>query len=196
MVIIHPDGRLAVDPRCYAPVYGGAERDPLEPYSEVLPRLFLGGTPDEDWLDTEGASGGGAGADPAAHFDAVVTLFPRARPWHTDAEELRCEFTGAQLHTPDVLDILDIAGWAHRRWAAGQRVLIRCQDGLNKSALIAALVDMMRGTSAEAAIRWVRAARAPIALSHREFVDWLVLHAVLPPLPPIADEDGECIGIR
>jgi protein-tyrosine phosphatase len=55
----------------------------------------------------------------------------------------------------------------------GKRVLIRCQAGWNRSGLIAALVVMLNGETAEDAITLLRENRSPYALCNPDFVDWL-----------------------
>lgn len=67
--------------------------------------------------------------------------------------------------------------WAHDRWTAGDRVLIRCQAGLNRSGLVTAMLLMLAGWPAEDAIRQIRRQRAEVALVNDDFVDWLVHNA-------------------
>jgi hypothetical protein len=59
----------------------------------------------------------------------------------------------------------------------GERVLIRCQAGVNRSGLVTALVLMLDGYSAREAIELIRERRAPAVLSNRHFVQWLVTEA-------------------
>lgn len=60
---------------------------------------------------------------------------------------------------------------------AADRVLIRCQAGLNRSGLVTALVLMLDGHSATEAVNQLRARRSPWALCNDAFVDWLVTDA-------------------
>jgi protein-tyrosine phosphatase len=57
-----------------------------------------------------------------------------------------------------------------RRWREGRSVLVTCHLGRNRSGLITALSLMMLGMTDEQAIRAVRAARGPMALSNEHFV--------------------------
>jgi protein-tyrosine phosphatase len=55
----------------------------------------------------------------------------------------------------------------------GRRVLVRCYHGYNRSGLVIAHALMRQGSSAEAAIRLIRARRSPWALHNDLFVEYL-----------------------
>ena len=116
----------------------------------------------------------GSGARP---FDAVVTLYAWARPVSWQVAELRYGFGDGALDTVDLERIVAAAVWAHARWAAGDRVLVRCQAGLNRSGLVTALVLMLAGWEPADAVRQLRVARSPHALCNAAFVAWLLRDA-------------------
>ena len=131
----------------------------------------MGGTADDDvvfvpsqrdsWLDDE------------KQYDAVVTLYAWAKPATWEVEELRYGFPDADLALADLDRLLRAARWAYERWQAGDRVLVRCQAGLNRSGLVTALVLMQDGYSPVEAIALIRLRRSPWALCNDDFVRWL-----------------------
>lgn len=157
----------------YAPSWVSDDQSPKNLYDEILPGLFQGGTPDEDWRADAFESGVPQDA-PAVHFDAVVTLFAWAQPCDWEVEELRYGFPDADPRHADMSRVVRAAQWAHERWRAGDTVLIRCQAGLNRSGLVTAMVLILDGASPEQAITRIRARRSPVALCNDHFVDWLL----------------------
>jgi hypothetical protein len=141
---------------------------------EILPGLFMGGTHDDatvaDPMPLRGLGGQRA-------YDAVVTLYAWAQPVDWEVEELRYGFGDGALHGEDITRVLRAAAWAHERWTSGDRVLVRCQAGLNRSGLVTALVLLLAGWEPAEAIRLIRARRSPHALFNRDFVRWLVTEA-------------------
>src|SRR3954453_15503791 len=142
--------------------------------SEILPGLFQGGTRDDDVVQVAQAGSGFGGHRP---YDAVVTLYAWAQPVPWEVEELRYGFGDCDIALADTERILRAARWAWRRWQSGDRVLIRCQAGLNRSGLVTALVLMLEGYDAESAIALIRERRSSWALCNDHFVDWLLNEA-------------------
>jgi len=87
--------------------------------------------------------------------DEARLVFIGRRGWHVDA-------------------VIDAAEWAHGLWRRGQRVLIRCQAGLNRSGLVTALVLLLDGWDPADAIEEIRTRRSPWALCNQQFADWLL----------------------
>lgn len=141
---------------------------PGELWTEVLPGLWQGGTDDFDTIADPRSLYHGKAQITLAEFDAVVTLYAWARPVDWEVEELRWGFYDSQ-ELPEWEKLAETVNWAHRRWEAGDRVLIRCQAGLNRSGLITALVLMRSGWSADSAIALLREMRSPWALCNRDF---------------------------
>ena len=152
------------DQERYAPLDGADAGLPVETYSEIVPGLWQGGTDDRDGCSTSG------GVD---EFDAVVTLYAWADPCCWGTEELRYGFPDATSDLADMVRVVRAARWAYERWQSGDRVLVRCQAGLNRSGLVTALVLMLAGTPAGDAIALIRARRSPAALINASFVGWL-----------------------
>ena len=138
---------------------------------EILPGLFMGGTHDDatvaDPMELAGLGGW-------REYDAVVTLYAWAQPVSWEVEELRYGFGDGALDGADLQRVLRAARWAHERWQAGDRVLIRCQAGLNRSGLVTALVLVLAGWDPADAIRHLRDQRSPHVLFNDHFVRWLV----------------------
>jgi hypothetical protein len=110
-------------------------------------------------------------------FDCVVTLYAWAAPANWGVEERRFGFPDANIIEEYIPTILELAQWAHSKWAAGKKVNIRCQAGLNRSGLVTALTLMISGLSADEAIHTLRAKRSSYALCNGEYEHWLLTEA-------------------
>ena len=142
---------------------------------EILPGLYQGGTEDDGVIGCPKP----AGHYDIAHqqFDVVVTLYADAQPAAWGVEELRFGFWDAELNEFFIRKAIRMARLAHARWHGGERVLIRCQAGVNRSGFIMALVLMLEGLSAERAIEHIRECRSPFVLSNQHFEHWLLTEA-------------------
>ena len=146
------------------------DRWPAYAPDQILPRLFQGGTED-DHVVGEGV--------PVDHyrgerpFGLIVTLYADAQPAPWGVEEIRFGFPDGNLTESAIERVLRIALTAHDRWIAGERVLIRCQAGVNRSGLVTALVLMLQGMSAEEAIALLRERRSPMVLNNSHFERFL-----------------------
>jgi hypothetical protein len=141
---------------------------------EILPGLFQGGTEDHDVI---GRRTPDSHYDRTQRFDVIVTLYADAQPAPWGVEEIRYGFGDAELNPTAIRKALALATLAHARWQAGERVLIRCQAGVNRSGLVTALVLMLDGYTPHDAIALIRERRAPAVLSNGHFVRWLVTEA-------------------
>jgi hypothetical protein len=148
------------------------EKMPL--FNEVAPNLFMGGTSDLATIDKAQEL---KHFDGQNEFDCVVTLYAWAAPANWGVEERRFGFPDAELIDEYLPIIIDLAHWAYKKWDSGFRVNIRCQAGLNRSGLVTALVLMMSGLSADAAIDRLREKRSTYALCNGEFEHWLLTDA-------------------
>jgi protein-tyrosine phosphatase len=86
---------------------------------------------------------------------------------------MRFAFPDGPLEPWTVPEIEALADWIHKQWKAGDRVLIRCQAGLNRSSLVTALVLMKEGMSADEAIALIRKERSVDCFSNLHFVEYL-----------------------
>ena len=147
-----------------------SEFGPQTTWTEVLPRLWIGGTDDDDVLGYEHE-------EPVitlAKFDTVITLHAWSNPvdWHV--REIRQPFHDAQMADCDLSDLWFVATNAYQDWMNGRRVLVRCLSGLNRSALVVSIVLMWAGYTAEEAITHLRKIRSRYVLCNGEFERWLL----------------------
>jgi hypothetical protein len=148
-----------------------------ELWSEVAPGLFVGGTHDLDTVDVPRDSIRKMHAfdimDSAEitpdEFDCVVTMYAWARPVDWGVEELRWGIMDSPTAGVDMESLRETVVWAHRRWKAGKRVLVRCQAGLNRSSLVAGLVLVRDGWSGAEAIDKIRRGRSDSCLFNTKF---------------------------
>jgi protein-tyrosine phosphatase len=145
---------------------------PYEPnalFNEVAANLFMGGTDDMDVIHF-----------PAKNktrndlpFDAIVTMYAYAQPADWKIQEFRYGVPDAAIADIDLNRLKQAVEFGYNRWMAGDRVLVRCQAGLNRSGLVTALILMSTGLDAETAIEQIRKNRAELALFNHDYVNWL-----------------------
>lgn len=143
---------------------------PKDLWTQVLPRLWLGGTDDDDMV-------GKPEIEPRitkADFDTVVTLHAWSNPadWHV--RELRQAFHDGEIAEIDVEDLWFLVNNVYDDWQLGRRILVRCLAGLNRSALVVALVMIMAGYTSLDAIEHLRRARSEWVLHNPDFEKWLL----------------------
>ena len=157
-----------------APRWHSDDQYPTAPFAQILPGLYMGGTADDETVNH---------AMPLPEliephlFDAVVTLYSWAQPMGWGVEEMRYGFADASVEHFNTERLLRVSKWAFDRWNAGERVLIRCQAGLNRSGLVTALTMMHAGYEPADAIRQIRQQRSQMALFNHHFVAWLIEQA-------------------
>lgn len=132
---------------------------PSKAWNEIAPGLYQGGSHYYEPREL-------------AFFDSVLTLYGSAEParWPTEERRFHC-LDGRDLPDPDAL--ATNVDWVYDRWQRRQRVLVRCQAGLNRSGLVVALVLYKAGYSASDAISLIREKRSPYALCNPRFVEHL-----------------------
>ena len=139
--------------------------------SLISERLWQGGTDDEQ--TTFRGSKRLAAFNDAKPFDSVVTLSAHSLPMGWLVKEFRYGFNDGPLDPITIPEIEAVATWAFAQWKSGDRVLIRCQAGMNRSSLVTALILMHDGKSADQAIELIRERRSPDILSNTHFVEYL-----------------------
>ena len=144
--------------------------EPTSLYSKIMTNLFMGGTDDEDVIHNAAPCRRAA----ALPFEAIVSMYASARPADWSVQEFRYGIPDASIREIDLCRLKDAVEFGYRRWRAGDRVLVRCQAGLNRSGLVTALILMRHGMDAESAIQLIREHRAELALFNREYVRWLL----------------------
>jgi hypothetical protein len=135
---------------------------PAEPYSEVIPGLFL-------------ASAAHSPAEMLSMFDVLIDVGGRDR-WEGDPDP-RYSF-----HPLDDVPFIADAEMIHtvgERIAAlvseGKHVAVNCLSGVNRSGLLIARALVALRYAPEEAIEAVRNARGPMALSNQHFVRFLLI---------------------
>ncbi len=143
--------------------------EPTSLYSEILENLFMGGTDDDDVIQVAAPYRSAS----EARFQAIVTMYAWARPAEWNVQEFRYGIPDASIREIDLARLREAVEFGYKRWKAGDRVLVRCQAGLNRSGLVTALILMMNGLDVQSAIAKIRKERGDLALFNREYVSWL-----------------------
>lgn len=148
---------------------------PSDLWSEILPSLWLGGTDDFDTIDYEHPLNNSR-AITKDDFDLVVTLYAWAAPVDWFVREIRYGFydSSDSIKTEELDNIFSLASQAYEAWKRGERVLIRCQAGINRSSLVMGIVLMLDGYSAADAIELMRTKRSEWVLSNQSFEEFLL----------------------
>ena len=134
--------------------------------TEILPGLWQGGTSESSLLGRPTKSGHYRGKRP---FDLIVTLYADAQPAPWGVEETRYGFPDAELDPNDLDRLRQIAAYAAERWKAGDRVLVRCQAGVNRSGLVVGLILLADGWQPDEALEYLRARRSHRVLANDAF---------------------------
>ena len=140
-------------------------------FSEIAPNLFQGGTDDLDVIHLAVTNNRKRTDLP---FDAIVTMYAWARPADWQVQEFRYGVPDASIGDIDLSRLHQAVQFGYDRWKAGDRVLIRCQAGLNRSGLVLALILIKDGIAPEDAINLIRTHRGPDALFNLNFANWLI----------------------
>lgn len=141
-----------------------------DPYSEILPNLYMGGTDDSDVISIPKKL---RSMNEQPEFDSVVTLYSFAQPMSWYVHENRFGFVDGPLNASTIKKVEELAEWIHGQWRSGKKCLVRCQAGLNRSGAILARVLMKEGYTSAEAIQLIRDKRSPDALCNEDFVRWL-----------------------
>ena len=140
-------------------------------FSMIAPNLYQGGTDDLDVIHLPVTNNRKRTDLP---FDAIVTMYAWARPADWNVQEFRYGVPDASIADIDLVRLRHAVEFGYARWKAGDRVLVRCQAGLNRSGLVTALILIKDGYSAEQAISLIRENRGEDALFNNNFYSWLL----------------------
>jgi protein-tyrosine phosphatase len=140
-------------------------------YSMIAPNLFQGGTDDLDVIHLAQTNNRPRTDLP---FDAIVTMYAWARPADWKVQEFRYGVPDASITDIDLDRLRQAVDFGYDRWKQGDRVLVRCQAGLNRSGLVLALILIKDGLKPAAAIARIRDNRGDDALFNRDFHNWLL----------------------
>ena len=141
-----------------------------ELFSMIAPNLFQGGTDDLDVIHLPVTNNRKRTDLP---FDAIVTMYAWARPADWNVQEFRYGVPDASITDIDLQRLKQAVEFGYDRWKSGDRVLIRCQAGLNRSGLLTALVLINEGYSPSDAIALIREKRSGWALCNSDYVSYL-----------------------
>ena len=140
-------------------------------YSMIAPKLFQGGTDDLDVIHLAQTNNRPRTDLP---FDAIVTMYAWARPADWNIQEFRYGVPDASITDIDLDRLRQAVDFGYDRWKQGDRVLVRCQAGLNRSGLVLALILIKDGLTPTQAISRIRDNRGEDALFNRDFHNWLL----------------------
>lgn len=146
-------------------------------YSQILPKLYLGGTkPENDF-----SSGPAAKPSKYPSIDVVFSFHENSSAVTGNTLEVRYPFDDdwkIGLKPENISRINDVAKMAHSAWKDGHRVLLRCQGGKNRSALVMGVVLLIEGYEPARAIELMRDKRDPEVLFNEHFVralhEWML----------------------
>lgn len=146
--------------------------DPSWAGTAILERLFLGGTPRNDVVVQPGAVS--SPWQPSVHrglYDACVTLTPISGPAGSGVLELRVPLNDRDGEPLDLNVLGGVVAWILERYRAGNRVLVRCHAGLNRSGLVAvpAMTWIAPDLSFDEALSIARVNRHELVLCRSEF---------------------------
>jgi protein-tyrosine phosphatase len=137
----------------------------------IAPNLFQGGTDDLDVIHLAQTNNRPRTDLP---FDAIVTMYAWARPADWNIQEFRYGVPDASITDIDLDRLRQAVEFGYDRWKQGDRVLVRCQAGLNRSGLVLALILIRDGLEPAEAINRIRESRGPDALFNENFHAWLL----------------------
>jgi hypothetical protein len=143
-----------------------------ERWSEIIPNLFVGGH-DYD-------HGGGWIRDVVVHseFDVVISLYERQGCGPApDVDHYYLRIPDGGLTHVDLGKVRELAEVGAGALREGKRTLVRCQAGLNRSALLAAFILLRRGVPADDAIELIRRRRGSWALHNQAFLEYIAEEA-------------------
>lgn len=147
---------------------------PVTTATEILPRLWMGGIDDDQYLGEPVGEAHYAFDHP---FDVVLTLYADAMPAPWGVTEVRYGFPDDDIPDRLITPCLPVAHFGWSAWRAGARVLVRCQQGVNRSGLVTALVLMLDGLAPDEALALLRARRSAAVLNNPTLERWLVNEA-------------------
>ena len=145
----------------YSPQWVSTDELPKDLYSEILPGLFMGGTHDDDVVYAKPTDKHKINSN---KFDCVITMYAWANPTDWGVEEIRYGIPDSDINDANIK-------------LSGEKVLIRCQAGLNRSGLITSLILIMDGLFPMSAVNLIREKRTPFALFNQNYVTWLTEQA-------------------
>jgi len=147
-------------------------------YSQIEPGLWIGACP---------------GDQSPAFAQAILNVFGLT-PYAVSCEAYREERL-LDLDVPDRALLHDLADWVNAQRGQGRTVLVHCQEGRNRSALVVGLyLVRYRGLRGSEAVELIRQKRGSAALYNGAFVRYL--RSLTPEQARIVDLGPELLGAR
>jgi protein-tyrosine phosphatase len=141
---------------------------------EIFAGLWISGTSSEETISNSWSCGPGDVSNvPEMDFDLVVTLYPHTVPVGMGVEEIRYAFEDGPLKDNTIQKINEIADISFNKWKSGEKILIRCSGGLNRSGLLAAIILNKSGIDINKCIDLIKDKRGEKALGNKDFVNYL-----------------------
>lgn len=140
---------------------------------QIAPGLWLGSAP-ETWRDLR--------PDQLQRsFDTIVLMARELdAPSYPGVKVISAPIDDHRLTGPEISVVEQAANLVAAELAKGRRVLVACHMGVNRSALVVAMVLVKAGLSPEKAIQRVRMLRHPrgfqTPLSNTSFVEYLLYY--------------------
>lgn len=141
---------------------------PRDPWNEIIPGLYQGGQIDL-------MSAGGI-VRVRSEFDAVYSFFWRDEEGNgpdPDVYHAHHFIPDGELTYDALCSAKNYAKIVAMNVTHGDKVLVRCQAGYNRSGLVVALALLELGYSADDAINLIREKRSPHALHNEHFVRYI-----------------------
>lgn len=150
---------------------------PKDQWNEVVPNLFQGGQiwegpPDGRWSDHDAQR-----VKVREEFDAVFSFFHRDEPGQGPSAGVEHHHYPIPDGTLDEEELTEVRGYARviaKKVQAGDKVLVRCQAGYNRSGLVTGFALMELGYDVHDAVDLIRAARGGHALFRLVFLRYLL----------------------
>lgn len=148
------------------------------PWTEITPNLWVGGCEYASVGDSGLREWHKAVVTDSDGFDTVITLWDGwnesygPNGW-SSIEHFTFPFPDGPL-THEVVDtVAEAAYQGMLAISRGDRLLVRCQAGLNRSALVAGVIMTSFGVTGEQAVSRIRHARSPWVLCNPDFEAYL-----------------------
>lgn len=142
---------------------------PANPWDEIMPDMWMGGMYFGPQMTP---------CAPDGQFDVVVSMAGRGamatRANNPDVIQHLFYIDDGQLGPLEMQYVMEAAQLVSEYWAEGDKILVRCNMGLNRSGLIVALALIDHGNEAQKVIDRIREKRSPNALCNEWFIKYIL----------------------
>ena len=147
---------------------------PDSEYHEILPKLFLGGHVWQENGRIRDGRNSSVSADKTLDYvvSAYIDIFNETYP-RCDTRLVIFDDTENGLTEDTWEQISSAVEEVVARWKQGQKILVRCQAGYNRSGLLMSLILMRLGYTADGAIELIRKLRGKDVLVNKAFENYV-----------------------